>query len=594
MYCESNQNEKNGCEISSNKKNAIQLNRPKGIVRGLAGLRALRGGHKPQSNPDFLVRGNGLIRDRVQGAQNNLRNQPDEENALILGDSENNDPQQQQVNNREMSWYDKVNESRKKPAKEIFSINRNAQEALKNSYSNENLTSSGFEVEFAQIDKSISNDILPQALKIDHTEIATSPGLEAFSAIPFKLETDAGRAIEFVTPPLLTPQDRNGQADKGWVRLVLLRLELELRSLVPNTKIKKSLKDIIQEVSSKLGVQFSLAGGINSHEEILYTKIDKQNENDVLYSVITKSGDKKSNSQANIMAPIDQIINDGAAPYSRDQEGEGSSGRTLRLIFKKSQNIDSNDKQIISQRWKEQSSLAKVFYTKMAEVPIMILESFHALSTVRLENSDQYKYPEIREANEKDFKVGGKKPLKTTNYISSVKDKSMVWIKTDLRTLVNALNPREDEIVRLSEEIDHLFDELKNGKEMALANSIYEKVQNKTALEKPDEMLNALKELFKKEFAISEKYEINEFKPEIHTPRKASDYKSIGARLDTHIPPKLDDNGKPTHVLIETRWTSQYFGNDKKQDESWMEFAIRKLGDDGAEGIDELSRVEFG
>ena len=455
---------------------------------------------------------------------------------------------------------------------DILTANKTAQAALAADADKANktltpyFTSMGVESEFAQ-QQQLQGPPLKNALTTAHVIVTQQGGYALYPHLKFLLETDAGAALEFVTPPLLAPlreeqaqpvvagalgndaivaeNDRKEEAnekaiadvipDPAWEKDVRKGIETTLRNI--SSAGEKSVRTIITEINAA----FSLALPVPADP------IDKIN-----YGNIDKSGaDSFTNVQLNYMTTLQHFME-----VNRGEDGKQGDSFTEQ-IYKLA--LDGED----------DNSYVYALCQKLREIPSMLVDETFSI----LLHNDEHPAAEPDEgygieANKALVAKAKAKPAirKTlSNTASHIKDGATLWLKASFDQILagvpsDAYREVYDMMKVLAKKKPSILAVLKATPQVTALKEFHAAGTINTFL---TEQLNKLDTLNSIDKQHENESDIDK-KPAEQKTISDDRREIIGGRPDTYAPADEEINGDEQPLfLVETRHTTSYLGLTK-------------------------------
>ena len=327
--------------------------------------------------------------------------------------------------------------------KEIFETNRDVQEQIAQQDWEDKqdltpfFTTTGFEAEFAQQPTKQFEAGNPYSQA--HKEVSRSPGYALYRKIPFLLETDAGGALEFVTPPFLVPL-QPGQEDRvipdfAWIKHVTHVIDHGMQDLVHVFDGPTKLVNLIKLINRELPLPAKFA---NANPET----------NNLLYRTIQKfGGHSHTGAQLNYMTTLKHY-------YEKNTQTEIKQGKEDKVIK------DDVTYQIHQQLIGADNTLAhedqvhQVFAVaqKLREIPSSLLDMYFSWLLHKDDNKEwdggdnKEDFEKLEEWSKTVVPTRNPKKPKTkrrdlAHNASKVKDKSVLWLKASLHQILQGMPP---------------------------------------------------------------------------------------------------------------------------------------------------------
>lgn len=470
----------------------------------------------------------------------------------------------------------------------ILAANKTAQEALAGDSDKANkkltpyFTSMGVEAEFAQQNIPAKGKGKPvvNALTKAHVIVAKQAGYALYPHLDFLLETDAGAALEFVTPALLAPirkvdaipevddeeenagileenaqiEEDNQKAednvipDPGWEKSVRKGIEFSLRDI--SSASEKTLKTIIEEINAA----FSLTLPIPA------TPLDA-----IKYGNIDKSGPgSHTNVQLNYITTLQHFMDINRGTGDVKTGDSGTEEIYLLAMTNAPAEYDDGGKKIAVQ----DNPYVYALCQKLREIPSMLVDETFSVLLHNDENPDaDITVGRGKNKNKDLVKSAADTPSdrdQLANAASHIKDGATLWLKASFDQILAGI-PRDK-----YETVYEIMTALRSKK--AKISTILNKSQQVDALKKfhTTEIINKfITDQLDKLGALKEPHDYHLLKSDIK--KKPAEQKTlsaerrniIGGRPDTYAPTDKDIHDESL-FLVETRKTTSYLGLTKE------------------------------
>lgn len=470
----------------------------------------------------------------------------------------------------------------------ILAANKTAQEALAGDSDKANkkltpyFTSMGVESEFAQQNIPAKGKGKPvvNALTKAHVIVAKQAGYALYPHLDFLLETDAGAALEFVTPALLAPirkveakeevddeeenagileenaqiEEDNQKAednvipDPGWEKSVRKGIEFSLRDI--SSASEKTLKTIIEEINAAFSLTLPIPG--SPLDAIKYGNIDKSGPG------------SHTNVQLNYITTLQQFmdINRGTAEVKTGDSGTEEIYQ-LAMGYAPAE-YDAENAEIPAQ----DNPYVYALCQKLREIPSMLVDETFSI----LLHNDENPGADIEQGNGKKankalVKAAAEVPSDRddlANAASHIKDGATLWLKASFDQIIAGVPADKYEAVYdimsgLDNEKENISAILNKSKQVdALKKFHTEEIINKFIDDQLDK-LGALKAAHEQHLVKSDIKK----KPAEQKTVSAERRNIIGGRPDTYAPTDTNIHDESL-FLVETRKTTSYLGLTKE------------------------------
>lgn len=441
---------------------------------------------------------------------------------------------------------------------EVLATNKRAQEVLSTDADKANkmlaphFTSMGFEVEFAQQPQPNKHVIPDNDLNKAHVIVARQSGYALYKHLDFLLETDAGLALEFVTPPLLAPLAAGDDIVpvKTWENSARKAIEFSLRDI--SSSGEKKLGTVIREINTAFSLALPVPEG---YKDITYGDINKFGPNSF------------TNAQLNYMTTLQHYmeINRGADKTKGDPATEAIYKLAMPVVAPEEDNDAEEQADAVEVEAVEDNPYVYALCQKIREIPSMLVDETFSV----ILHNDENPGADVEEGS---GKKKNKELVKTAadthsfrndlaGTASHIKDTATLWLKASFNQILTAI-PADayDEVVYI---LKDLYTQESKLKTILKGTEQVEALKNFYDVGTIDAFISA-------QLSKLDNIEERQHKIKSDIGNKPAEQKSvsahrrniIGARPDTYAPVDSDIAGQPL-FLVETRATSSYLGLSK-------------------------------